>query len=78
MPRKKVKWVTIKLLDNRVIWIALEDIKSINKISEINSLDGTQKVGLYSINLTNDITIPQCLLKNDKIYEKLLTLINKV
>ena len=71
MPRKKVKWVTIKLLDNRVIWIALEDIKNINKISEINSLDGKERVGLYSINLTNDTTIPQCLLKNDKIYEKL-------
>jgi len=68
MPKKKMKWVVVKILD-RVIWIERNDIKGIDLVGNTIGQNGSQ-IKLYKILLDNNKIIPQCELRNEKDYDE--------
>ena len=67
MPKKKMKWVVIKIFD-RIIWIEKDDIKGIDLVGNVMSKNGAQ-IKLYKVSLTDGKIIPQCELRNEKDYD---------
>ena len=68
MPKKKMKWVVVKIMD-RIIWIEKDDIKGIDLVGNAMSKNGAQ-IKLYKVSLTDGKIIPQCELRNEKDYDE--------
>ena len=71
MAKKSKKIMAIILQDNRTIWLQVDDVKELKLLGT-----GANNIRFYSILLNDGLFIPSCRLKNDKIYEKALTIIN--
>ena len=67
MPKKKMKWVVIKIF-NRIIWIEKDDIKGIELVGNTMLQNGT-RTKLYKVLLSDGKIIPQCELRNEKDYD---------
>lgn len=67
MAKKKINWVVIKIF-NRVIWIMRKDIKDIKFIGQGHN--GKNNVNLYQVTFSDNMIVPQCELRNEKIFEE--------
>lgn len=67
MPKKRIDWVIV-MINGHVIWIEKKDVKDIKIVGEVNN--GTSNTKLYAVYLTDGKVIPQCALRNEKVYEE--------